>query len=185
MRRTAFPVGQIFSYHGGSSGITTKVTLLILHKILEWYVSCSIYDNPLDNNLLGGKMPSIHIDNVGDMAIIECAGRFVRTEGAFKLRDAVTSQTDARVVVLDLTEMHAIGGGGLGMLVLLQRWAQDRDIGFKLFNPSRPVREKLKHVNFEIATLEQMMTLLSHVDSEYARALIESQFPLHQMSQYS
>jgi len=130
-------------------------------------------------------MPSIQIDNVGDMAIIECAGRFVRTEGAFKLRDAVTSQTDARVVVLDLTEMHAIGGGGLGMLVLLQRWAQDRDIGFKLFNPSRPVREKLKHVNFEIATLEQMMTLLSHVDSEYARALIESQFPLHQMSQYS
>ena len=53
-------------------------------------------------------MPSVHIDNVGEMAIIECAGRFVRNEAAFKLRDAVTSQTDARVVVLDLTEMHAI-----------------------------------------------------------------------------
>ena len=39
-------------------------------------------------------MPSVHIDNVGEMAIIECAGRFVRTETAFKLRDAVTSQTD-------------------------------------------------------------------------------------------
>ena len=82
------------------------------------------------------KMPSLHIDKVGEMAIIECAGRFVRTETAFKLRDAVTSQTDARVVVLDLTEMHAIGGGGLGMLVLLQKWAQDHDIRFKLFNPS-------------------------------------------------
>src|ERR1700720_961058 len=48
---------------------------------------CFVLDirQPLDNNLLGGKMPSIHIDNVGDMAIIECAGRFVRTEGAFKL----------------------------------------------------------------------------------------------------
>ncbi len=33
-------------------------------------------------------MPSVHIDNVGEMAIIECAGRFVRTETAFKLRDA-------------------------------------------------------------------------------------------------
>src|ERR1700730_4494788 len=124
-------------------------------------------------------MPSVHIDNVGEMAIIECAGRFVRSEAAFKLRDAVTSLTDARVVVLDLTEVHAIGGGGLGMLLLLQRWAQDRDIRFKLFNPSRPVRDKLKHVDFDIATLEQMVSLLSRVDSRYARALMESQFPLH------
>jgi len=99
-------------------------------------------------------MPSVHIDTVGEMAIIECAGRFVRKDAAFQLRDAVTSQTDARVIVLDLTEMHAIGGGGLGMLVLLQRWAQDHDIRFKLFNPSMPVRDKLKHVDFEIATLE-------------------------------
>ncbi len=130
-------------------------------------------------------MPSVHIDNVGEMAIIECAGRFVRSDAAFKLRDAVTSQSDARVVVLDLTEMHAIGGGGLGMLVLLQRWARDRDIRFKLFNPSKPVQDKLKHVDFEVATLEQMMTLLSRVDSQYARALIESQFPLHRLSQYA
>jgi anti-anti-sigma regulatory factor len=130
-------------------------------------------------------MPSVHIDNVGEMAIIECTGRFVRKEAAFKLRDAVTSQTDVRVVVLDLTEMHAIGGGGLGMLMLLQRWAQDHDIRFKLFNPSRPVQDKLKHVDFEIASLRQMMSLLSSVDSQYVRrALIESQFPLHQLSEY-
>jgi anti-anti-sigma regulatory factor len=130
-------------------------------------------------------MPSVHVDKVGEMAIVECAGRFVRTESALKLRDAVTSQTDARFVVLDLTEMHAIGGGGLGVLVLLGRWAEDRGIRFKLFNPCRPVRNKLKHINCEIATLEQMMTLLSRVDGEYARALIESQFPLYRLSQYS
>jgi anti-anti-sigma regulatory factor len=130
-------------------------------------------------------MPSVHIDNVGETAIIECAGRFVRTETAFKLRDAVTSQTDARLVILDLTEMHAIGGGGLGMLVLLQRWAQDRDIRFKLFNPSQSVQDKLKRVDFEIATLEQMMSVLSRVDGEYARALFESQFPLNRLSKYA
>ena len=67
-------------------------------------------------------MPSVHINNVGGMAIVKCGGKFVRNEAAFKLRDAVTSQTNARVVVLDLTNMHAIGGGSLGMLVLLQRW---------------------------------------------------------------
>src|SRR5580658_10682785 len=95
-------------------------------------------------------MPSVHIDNVGGMAVVQCAGRFVRNEAAFKLRDAVTSQTKARVVVLDLTNMHAIGGGGLGMLVLLQKWAQDNDIRFKLFNPTGPVLDKLKHADFEI-----------------------------------
>jgi len=130
-------------------------------------------------------MPSVHVDKVGEMAIIECAGRFVRTETALKLQDAVTSQKDAQLVVLDLTEMHAIGGGGVGVLVLLQRWAQDHGIRFKLFNPCRLVRNKLKHINCEIASLEQMMTLLSRVDGEYARALIESQFPMHRLSQYS
>jgi anti-anti-sigma regulatory factor len=95
-------------------------------------------------------MPSVHIDNVGGMAIVECAGRFVRNDAAFKLRDAVKSQANARVVVLDLTEMQAIGGGGLGTLLLLQKWAQDNDIRFKLFNPSGPVLDKLKHVDFEI-----------------------------------
>ncbi len=106
-------------------------------------------------------MPSIHIDHLGEMAIIECSGRFVRNEAVSKLRDAVTAQTNARVVILDLTEMHAIGGGGLGTLVLLQRWAQDHDIRFKLFNPSEPVLNKLKHVDFEIA---QPLTPLSLAD---------------------
>jgi len=95
-------------------------------------------------------MPSVHINNVGGMAIVGCAGRFVRNDAALKLRDAVKSQANARVVVLDLTKMEAIGGGGLGTLLLLQRWAQDRDIRFKLFNPTRPVLDKLKHVDFEI-----------------------------------
>ena len=99
-------------------------------------------------------MPSVRIDNVGEMAFIECSGRFIRNEAAFKLRKAVTSQTDARIVVLDLTEMHAIGGGGIGTLVLLQGLAKYHNIQFELFNPSGPVLDKLKHVDFEISTLE-------------------------------
>jgi anti-anti-sigma regulatory factor len=98
-------------------------------------------------------MPSVRIDSLGDMAIVECAGRFVRNDAALKLRDAVKSQANARVVVLDLTEMQAIGGGGLGTLVLLQRWAQDNDIRFEIFNPSRTVLDKLKHVDFEIVSM--------------------------------
>src|SRR4029077_10647867 len=119
-------------------------------------------------------MPNVHIDNVGDMVVVECEGRFVRSDAAYKLRDAVTSQSKANVVVLDLTEMEAIGGGVIGMLVFLQRWAYNHDIRFKLFNPIRSVKEKLEHASsmsaFEIAGLDEMMALLGTADSRYALA---------------
>jgi hypothetical protein len=119
-------------------------------------------------------MSNVHIDNVGDMAVVECEGRFVRSDAVFKLRDAVTSQADARVVVVDLTEVRAIGGGVICMLVFLQRWAYDRDIRFKLFNPTRFVRDKLEHASsmsaFQIAGLDEMMALLGQADQRYALA---------------
>ena len=119
-------------------------------------------------------MLKLNIDNIGDLAIVECEGRLVRSESAFKLRDAVTSQSDARTVVIELAEVRAIEGGGLGMLVFLQRWARDQDIRLKLFNPSKSVRERLKLVGplaeFDIPTLDEMMALLGHADSRYAMA---------------
>ena len=109
-------------------------------------------------------MSHIHIDKVGDMAVVECEGRFVRSDEAFRLRDAVTAQGGAHVIVLDLTETRALGGGVVGVLVFLQRWCHDHDIRFKLFNPSRAVRERLEHTNamseFHIASLDEMMALL-------------------------
>ena len=119
-------------------------------------------------------MLKVNIDNIGDLAIVECEGRIVRSEAAFKLRDAVTSQSDARIVVLELSEVDALEGGGLGMLIFLQRWARDHGIRFKLFNPSKSVRERLTLVtplaNFDIPTLDEMMGLLGDADSQYAIA---------------
>jgi anti-anti-sigma regulatory factor len=119
-------------------------------------------------------MLKLNIDHIGDLAIVECEGRIVQSEAAFKLRDAVTSQRDARTVVLELSEVHALEGGGLGMLIFLQRWARDHGIRFKLFNPSKSVRERLKLVSslaeFDIPTLDEMMTLLGHADRQYAIA---------------
>ena len=51
------------------------------------------------------------------MAVVECEDRVVRSEAAFKLREAVTWQRDARIIVLDLSEVRAIESSGLGMLV--------------------------------------------------------------------
>ncbi len=119
-------------------------------------------------------MLSVHIENIGDLAVVECEGRAVRSEAALKLREAVTSQREARIIVLDLSEVRAIEGGGLGMLVLLQRWAYDHDIRLKLFNPCKSVQDRLEHAgsmpDFDIATLDEMMALLARADSRYALA---------------
>jgi anti-anti-sigma regulatory factor len=119
-------------------------------------------------------MLTVNIEEIGELSVVECDGRIVRSESAFKLREAVTSQLDAKIVVLDLSEVTAIAGGGLGMLVFLQRWAQSHDIRLNLFNPRQSVRDKLEHASsmqdFDIATLDEMMALLAIADGRYARA---------------
>jgi anti-anti-sigma regulatory factor len=119
-------------------------------------------------------MLSIHFENIGEMAVIDCEGRIVRSEAAFELRKAVNLQSDARIIVLDLSEVTAIEGGGLGMLVFLQRWAHRHDIRLKLFNPRQSVRDRLEHASsmreFDITTLDEMMALLGCADDRYAQA---------------
>ena len=109
-------------------------------------------------------MLSIHTENIGETAIIECEGGIVGSEAALKLREGVTLQRGARIIVLDLSEVFAIEGGGLGMLVFLQRWAYDHDIRLKLFNPRQSVQDRLEHAKpmreFDTATLDEMMALL-------------------------
>jgi anti-anti-sigma regulatory factor len=120
------------------------------------------------------NMLSVHFENAGEMAVIECEGRIVRSEDAFKLRNAVNLQSDSRIIVLDLSEVSAIAGGGLGMLVFLQQWAYDHDIKLKLFNPRLSVWNSLEHTNsmreFDIATLDEMIALLARSDSPYEQA---------------
>ena len=119
-------------------------------------------------------MLALRIEKIGDLAVIECEGRVVRSEAVFKLREAVTSLRNTRIIVLDLSEVRAIEDGGLGMLLFLQRWTYGYGIHFKLFNPTRSVRDRLELVTsiaeLDIATLHEMMELLAHADSRYAMA---------------
>jgi anti-anti-sigma regulatory factor len=116
-------------------------------------------------------MLTLHIERIGEIAVIECEGRIVRSDAAFTLREGVRSQGDARIIVLDLSEVPTIEGGGLGMLVFLQRWAHDRDIRLKLFNPHQSVADSLEHVGsmpeFDIATLDELTALLARADEQH------------------
>jgi anti-anti-sigma regulatory factor len=117
-------------------------------------------------------MLNVTIENIGELAVVECEGKIVQREAALTLRRAVTSQTDARIVVLELSEVHAIAGGGLGMLVFLRRWARVHNIRFLLFNPSKAVRNGLKRIRsiseFYVPTMDEMVALLAYAGSPHA-----------------
>ena len=119
-------------------------------------------------------MLSIHVENLSDLAVIECKGRIIRSDAVFKLRDVVQAQTASHVIALDLSDVEAISGGGLGMLAFLEHWTRDQDIRLKLFCPSKPVLEGLTQtrsiLNFEIASFHEMMTVMGRSDSRYRAA---------------
>ena len=85
----------------------------------------------------------IKIEQTRDVAVLECSGRLVRGEALHFLKEAVTSLSRLRIVVLDLSEVEMLDGGGLGMLVFLHKWTRATGIQLKLVNPSNLVLEML------------------------------------------
>jgi anti-anti-sigma regulatory factor len=116
----------------------------------------------------------VTVQNIGELAVVACEGRIAQSESAFKLRQAVTSLTETRIVVLELSEVSAIGGDGIGILAILQQWAREHDIRFLLFNPSESVQSALRRARsiaeFYIPSFEEMMALLAYANSRYAVA---------------
>jgi hypothetical protein len=76
--------------------------------------------------------------------------------------------------VLDLSDVSAIEGGGLGMLQFLHQWAYDHEIQLKLFSPARSVRNRLRSATsmaeFDIATWHEMMAIQANAESRFALA---------------
>jgi anti-anti-sigma factor len=106
----------------------------------------------------------IRSEQTGDVAVLQCAGRIVRGEPLHFLKDAVTCLREPRLVVLDLTEVEMLDGGGLGVLVFLHRWTHDHGIQLKLVNPSPFVREMLDRTRltcvFNISSMEDVVDIL-------------------------
>jgi anti-anti-sigma factor len=112
-------------------------------------------------------MFNIHVEVIGDVAVVQCEGRIVQSEAAYQLRDVILSQRNARVVVVELSEVDSIEGGGLGMLAFLQRWAHDHNIKLKLFNPSSAVQVRLEHTwmpSLDVASADELIALLDRAD---------------------
>jgi anti-anti-sigma factor len=118
-------------------------------------------------------MLTIDVEKTGDVAVVRCVGRIVRGAGIRTLRDAVFSEKNIRIVVIDLTDVEMLDAGGLTALLSLQQWAQSRNVQLKLVNPSHFVNEVLtltglNHV-FEISRFEHALFVLSAPDCRHSR----------------
>ena len=106
----------------------------------------------------------IESSRAGDVAILQCKGRLVRGNPVLALRDAVTRLHDVRIIVLDLTALENLDGGGLGMLVLLHRWAREHEVQIKLVNVNAFVREMLDRTRltcvFDVSSVEDAVEIL-------------------------
>src|SRR5450759_1656788 len=87
----AFHAGQICSFLVGISSTATKSTTQLAQNTgLVTFVLCVHR-----TNLFGEEvMLNVTVENIGELAVVECEGRIVQSEAAFKLREAVTSQED-------------------------------------------------------------------------------------------
>jgi len=109
-------------------------------------------------------MFGVHVEKIGDVAIIRCEGRMIGSDAAFKLRDEVREQRDSNFVLLDLSELDSMGGDVLGMLVFLQGWTRGLGIQLKLFDPPSDVRRGLQQlhlaIELEIASMDDLLSML-------------------------
>jgi anti-anti-sigma factor len=110
----------------------------------------------------------IKIEQTRDVAVLECSGRLVRGEALHFLKEAVTSLSRLRVVVLDLSEVEMLDGGGLGMLVFLHKWTSAAGIQLKLVNPSGLALEMLIRTRLasvlHVSSIEDVVEILCNSD---------------------
>ncbi|MBZ5574765.1 MAG: STAS domain-containing protein [Acidobacteriia bacterium] len=118
-------------------------------------------------------MLTMDVEKTGDVAVVRLSGRIVRGEEVRSLRNAVVSEKNSRVVVLDLSDVESLDAGGLTTLLSLHQWARSRGVQLKLVNPSHFVHEvltrtKLDHV-FDISTFDHALYVLSGADARHTR----------------
>ena len=110
-------------------------------------------------------MLKIDVEKTAGVAIVRCIGRLIRGEAVSTLRNAVVSEKNTRMILLDLSEVEALDAGGVNALVSLLHWAVDRGIKIKLVDPSPFVREILARFRldrvFEVSSLGDALVVLA------------------------
>jgi anti-sigma B factor antagonist len=118
-------------------------------------------------------MLTIDVEKANDVAVVHCGGRLVRGAEVSTLRSAVVSEKGTRILVLDLSQLEFMDGGGLNALVSLHHWTRNHGIQLKLVNPSRLVQEMLTRTRlnrvFDISSLHDTLKVLGRGECHHTK----------------
>jgi anti-anti-sigma factor len=113
-------------------------------------------------------MLNVSVQSLGNVTVFRCQGRIMSGDEDTILRKAVLSQTDTKVVVLDLEQVSGIDAGGLGVLLGLRASTRSNGIRLKLMNVLGSIRQMLEVTNldrvFEICSEEELVDLMNPAD---------------------
>ena len=122
---------------------------------------------------------SLEVRNHGEVVVVHCHGRIVYRDEAAALSRVVGEMLhDGSKVILELCGVRTIDSAGIGELVLLETWAQERNAQLKCSGANRMVRRllSLTHVDAVIAlyptldaALESFREAQMRADSEALR----------------
>jgi anti-sigma B factor antagonist len=111
-------------------------------------------------------MLRVDAQRLGAVAILRVQGQIVIGELA-SLSKAVFSQSEASVLVLDLTRVSRIDAAGLGMMLELREQAQSRGIEFRIMNVTKLVQQILEitrlNTVFEVTSERDLQSLSTTV----------------------
>jgi anti-sigma B factor antagonist len=91
----------------------------------------------------------VNIQNFGATTVFRCIGRIVAGEEVAALKTAVLCHQDSNTVILDLSQVSALDGAGMGLLAFLAGWTRVMGIQFKVMNPTAHVRRLLELTNLD------------------------------------
>jgi anti-anti-sigma factor len=121
-------------------------------------------------------MLQVCVHKPGDVAILRLQGRIVNGETHI-LRRAVSSLSDASVIVLDFSRVEGIDAHGLGVLLHLRAQLQSMGIEFRLMNVTKLVGQVLA-----ITKLDTVFQFTTETETEAAasvdRAIEEDELAL-------
>jgi anti-anti-sigma factor len=82
-------------------------------------------------------MLNVMVKKAGNAVILECWGRLVAGEEAWRLYNTAISQQYQRSLVLDLKGVDQVDARGLAVLVSLKQWAYGAGLRLKLIQSKR------------------------------------------------
>lgn len=107
-------------------------------------------------------MFSVETENIGGATVVHCEGSLTQSDAVRKVRDAVTKESGARIVLLDLSEITKAGSGAIGLLAALQEWTREHGIQFHLFDPPDFIQKGLAKtsLDLDVASMPEVLALL-------------------------